>query len=57
MRHLKNSRSLSGRKTDTFSAVREQLVSIAENEPDESTEFEGMVDFHWRFDSHQAYGS
>ena len=39
------------RKTDTFKAVREQMVSIAEDEPDESTEFEGMVDFHWRFDS------
>ena len=35
------------RKTDAFKAVREQLVSIAEDEPDESTEFEGMVDFHW----------
>jgi len=23
-----------------------------EDEPDESTEFEGMVDFHWGFDSH-----
>jgi hypothetical protein len=40
------------RKTDAFKAVREQLVSIAEDEPDESTEFEGMVDFHWGFDSH-----
>ena len=39
------------RKTDTFKAVREQMVSIAEDEPDKSTEFEGMVDFHWRFDS------
>ena len=39
------------RKADSFKAVREQLISIAEDEPDESTEFEGMVDFHWRFDS------
>ena len=40
------------RKTDAFKAVREQLVSIAEDEPDKSTEFEGMVDFHWGLDSH-----
>jgi len=40
------------RKTDTFKAVKEQLASIAEDEPDESTEFDGMVDFHWRFDSY-----
>jgi hypothetical protein len=40
------------RKTDTFKAVKEQMASIAKDEPDESTEFEGMVDFHWRFDSY-----
>src|SRR4029077_5437952 len=40
------------RKTDAFKAVREQLVSLADDEPDESTEYEGMVDFHWWFDSH-----
>ena len=39
------------RKTDAFKAVREQLVSLADDEPDESTECEGMVDFHWWFDS------
>ena len=39
------------RKTDTFNAVKEQMASIAKDEPDESTEFDGMVDFHWRFDS------
>ena len=38
------------RKTDTFKAVKEQMASIAQDEPDESTEFDGMVDFHWRFD-------
>jgi len=32
------------RKTATFKAVREQLVAIADDEPDESTEYEGMVD-------------
>jgi len=41
------------KKTDTFKAVWEQLVSLAKREPDESTEFEGMVDFHWGFDSHE----
>ncbi len=40
------------RKTDTFKAVKEQIASIAKDEPDESTEFDGMVDFHWRFDSY-----
>jgi hypothetical protein len=35
------------RKTDAFKAVRQQLVSIAEDDPDESTEFGGMVDFQW----------
>jgi hypothetical protein len=40
------------RKTDTFNAVKEQMVSMAKDEPDESTEFDGMVDLHWRFDSY-----
>ena len=40
------------RKTDTFNAVKEQMASIAKDEPDKSTEFDGMVDFHWRFDSY-----
>jgi hypothetical protein len=40
------------RKTDTFKAVKEQMASIAKDEPDESTEFEGMVDLHWWFDSY-----
>ena len=38
------------RKTDTFKAVKEQMASIAKDRPDESTEFDGMVDFHWWFD-------
>ena len=33
------------RKTDTFKAVKEQMASIAKDEPDEPTEFDGMVDF------------
>ena len=39
------------KKTDSFKAVKEQMASIAKDEPDESTEFDGMVDFHWRFNS------
>ena len=40
------------KKTDSFKAVKEQMASIAKDEPDELTEFDGMVDLHWRFDSH-----
>jgi hypothetical protein len=28
------------------------MASIAEDRPDESTEFDGMVDLRWRFDSY-----
>ncbi len=38
------------RKTDAFKGVQEQLIDIAGDEPAESTEYEGMVDFHWGFD-------
>ncbi len=38
-------------KTDAFAALRDELIGIAAGEPDESTEYEGMIDFHWRFDS------
>jgi hypothetical protein len=38
------------RKTDAFKAIQEQLVAIAGDEPAESTEYEGMIDFHWGFD-------
>ena len=40
------------RKTEDFKAVKDQMASIAEDRPDESTEFDGMVDLHWRFDSY-----
>jgi hypothetical protein len=40
------------KKTDSFKALKQQLASIAKSEPDQSTEFEGMIDFHWRFDSY-----
>jgi hypothetical protein len=37
------------RKTDTFPALRNELLRFAGNEPDESTGYQGMVDFHWGF--------
>jgi hypothetical protein len=38
------------RKTAEFTTIRDQLPAIAAAEPDESTEYEGMVDYHWGFD-------
>ena len=37
------------RKTDSFPALHNELLRRAGNEPDESTSYEGMVDFHWGF--------
>ncbi len=39
------------KKTAAFSALRDELIGLAVDEPDESTEHEDMVDFHWGFDS------
>ena len=39
------------RKTEGFAALRDEAVDLAREEPFESTEYEGMVDFHWRFDT------
>ena len=39
------------RKTDTFPALRDELIGLAVLEPDELSEWEGMVAFHWGFDS------
>lgn len=36
-------------KTDTFPALRNDLLCLAGNEPDESTTYQGMVDLHWGF--------
>ena len=33
-------------KTDAFRALRDELIGLAAGEPDEATEYEGMVDFH-----------
>ena len=40
------------RRTDEFEAIRNHLISLAGDEPFESTEYEGMVDFHWGFEKH-----
>jgi hypothetical protein len=35
------------RKTDKFAALKAELLDAAVIEPYESTEYQGMVDFHW----------
>src|SRR5215211_2636462 len=35
------------RKTDEFEAIRKDLISLVGDEPFETTEYEGIVDFHW----------
>jgi hypothetical protein len=37
------------RKTDSFPVLRSEVLRLAGNEPDESTDYEGMIDFHWGF--------
>jgi hypothetical protein len=37
------------RKANSFPTLRNEVVRLAGNEPDESTSYEGMVDFHWGF--------
>ena len=37
------------RETDSLPALRNELLRVAGNEPDESTSYDGMVDFHWAF--------
>ena len=39
------------RKTAALSALRNELIGLAADEPDESMEYEGVVDFHWSYDS------
>jgi hypothetical protein len=38
------------RKTDDYPTIRDELLGLAADDPYESTEYEGMVDFHWGFD-------
>jgi len=33
-------------KTEAFPSLRCELIGLAAGEPDEATEYEGMVDFH-----------
>jgi hypothetical protein len=35
------------RKNDNFQTLRSELLSAAGVEPNETTEYQGMVDFHW----------
>ena len=35
------------RKTADFAALKAELLGAAATEPYESTEYQGMVDFHW----------
>lgn len=39
------------RNTGTCLALRDELVGLAADEPHEVSECEGIVEFHWRFDS------
>jgi hypothetical protein len=35
------------KKNDNFTAARSELLAAAGSEPYETTEYQGMVDFHW----------
>ena len=35
------------RKTEEFDAIKAELLGAVGTEPYESTEYQGMVDFHW----------
>lgn len=37
------------RETASFPALRDELLRLAGDDPDESTGYQGMVDFHWGF--------
>jgi hypothetical protein len=37
------------RKTDDYPTIYDRLLDSAVEEPCQSTEYEGMVDFHWGF--------
>ena len=46
---LTSSTLSSGHGRPIPSALRNELLRLAGNEPDESTSYQGMVDFHWGF--------
>jgi len=37
------------RQTASFPALRDELLHLAGDDPDESSGYQGMVDFHWGF--------
>ena len=39
------------KKTDSFAALRDELIGLAADEPDELGGDDEIVDFHWRFDN------
>lgn len=38
------------KKTDGFPALREELIGLAVQEPDQAAEHQGLVELHWGFD-------
>jgi hypothetical protein len=38
------------KKGEDFAKLRDEVLGLAVEEPFESTEYEGMLDFHWGFD-------
>jgi hypothetical protein len=38
------------RKTDNYLAIRAELLGLVADDPYDSTEYEGIVDFHWGFE-------
>jgi len=45
------------KKTEGFAALRDDVLDLAVDEPFESADYEGMVDFHWRFDTENEANS
>ena len=39
------------RQTGAFASLRDEVLALAGDDPFESTSYDGMVDFHWRFDT------
>jgi hypothetical protein len=37
-------------RATNYQAIRDELLELAVDDPYESTEYQGMVDFHWGFD-------
>ena len=45
------------KKTEGFAALRDEVLDLAVDKPFESADYEGMVDFHWRFDTEEEANS